>query len=112
MTVRGFDTYDLTGTMIAPPTPATRPAAPVASTQQARPYLQRLAESRLFNASVILGVFASAVYSIGTVLSLFPLGRVTGVQNMGLWFSVIAGGLAAAGVLTAMLATAVMRVRQ
>jgi hypothetical protein len=34
------------------------------------------------------------------------------LQNFGLWLSVIAGGLAAAGVITAMLATAVMRVRQ
>jgi hypothetical protein len=106
MTARAiFDIYDLNSPMVTP-TP------PPASSQRGRPYLQRLAESRLFNASVILGVFASAVYSIGTVLSMFPLGRVLPLQNFGLWLSVIAGGLAAAGVLTAMLATAVMRVRQ
>jgi hypothetical protein len=107
MTARVFDIYDLNSPMVTP----TPPAA-TRTTQQTRPYWQRLAESRLFNASVILGVFASAVYSIGTVLSMFPLGRVLPSQNFGLWVSVIAGGLAAAGVLTAMLATAVMRVRQ
>jgi hypothetical protein len=106
MTARTFDIYDLNSPMVTPYPPAAKAAA------HGRPYLQRLAESRLFNASVILGVFASAVYSIGTVLSMFPLGRVLPLQNFGLWLSVIAGGLAAAGVITAMLATAVMRVRQ
>lgn len=112
MTARAiFDIYDLSSPFITPTAPQAAPTATIAAARQGRPYMQRLADSRLFNGSVILAVFSSAVYSIGTVLDMFPLGRVTGAQNMPLWFGTIAGGLSLAGVITALLAAAVLRVR-
>jgi len=103
---RVFDIYDLSSPFVPP----TAPTA-TATTVQARPYLERLAESTLFNASVILLVFAAFVYSAGTVLALFPLGWVTPSQNFGLWLGVIAGVLAVSGAITGVLAAAVVRVR-
>jgi hypothetical protein len=110
MTARTFDIYDLSSPMVTPYPPQT--AATAASTQPTRPYLQRLAESRLFNASVILLVFAAVLYLVGTMMAGFPLGRVTGVQNMGQWLSTIAVGLLVAGSFTALLVATVKRVMQ
>lgn len=107
MAARVYDIYDLGSPFVAPTAPsATAPAT------TARSYWQRLADSHLFNASVILLVFAATVHSCGTLLALVPLGQVTPSQNFGAWFGVIAGVLAGAGVLTGMLAAAVMRVRR
>ena len=104
MAARTFDIYDLSSQFI----PATAP--PTAA--QRRAFWQELAENRLFNASVILLVFASFVYLVGTMLGGFPFGRVTGTQNLALWLTVITFGLAVAGVITALLVTAVMQVRK
>lgn len=104
MTARVYgNIYDLNSPFVsatAPPTAAQR-----------RAYWQRLAESRLFNASVVLAVFASILYLIATILDWLPVGRVTGTQNMALWLGVIAFGLAAAGAITALLVAGIMRVR-
>lgn len=106
MAARVYDIYDLSSPFVAP----TAPAPAAATTAQARPYMQRLADSLLFNASVVLAVFASVVYLLGTILGAFPLGQVTGAQNMALWLSVIAGALAVAGAMTAVLVVTVVRV--
>lgn len=101
--------YDLNSPFVTPQ--ATTPtAAPQAATaMQMRPYFKRLAESTLFNASVILLVFAAFIYSAGTVLALLPLGWVTPEQDFGLWFGTIAGVLAMSGAITGVLAMAVLR---
>lgn len=101
MTARTYDIYDLSS-------PFVTPAAPAATqTARPRPYMQRLAESWSFNASVILAVFAGVVYAIGVFLEPFPLGQVTPVRNFGLWLGVIAGALAVAGAMTAVLVATV-----
>jgi len=115
MTAKGFDYYDqITAAVHPSPTPtattATATAAPQAATTTAtRPYFKRLAESTLFNASVILLVFAAFICSAGTVLALLPLGWVTPEQDFGLWFGTIAGVLAMSGAITGVLAMAVLR---
>lgn len=108
MAARVYDIYDLQSPFVTPTAPA--PQAAAASMAAARPYTQRLADSLLFNASVVLAVFSSVVYLLGTMLAPFPLGQVTGTQNMAMWLSVIAGGLAVAGAMTAVLVATVMRV--
>lgn len=112
-----FEYFGSTAT-IAPPQPA-RPVQPAPQAQATtatavpvRPYMQRLAESTLFNASVTLLVFAAFVYSAGATLAWFPLGTVTPDQDFGLWFGTIAGVLAASGAITGILAAAVVRVQQ
>lgn len=107
-----FDLYNLDSPFITPTAPTLTAPQATATTAQARPYMQRLAESLLFNASVILLVFSAFVYSAGTVLAFFPLGAVTPSQNFGLWFGTIAGVLAMSGAVTGILAAAVVRVRQ
>lgn len=105
MTARVFDIYDLNSPMVTP----TAPAA-VATQAQKRSLMQRLSDSLLFNASVVLGVFASIVYLLGTILAATPWGQVTGTQNMALWLGVILGALAVAGMMTAVLVATVQRV--
>lgn len=107
MAARVYDIYDLSSPFVTP----TAPAPQTAAAAQTRPYWQRLAESRLFNASVILSVFAGIVYLIGTIADWFPFGRVLPSQNFVLWFGVVAGGLALAVAITAVLTAAVLRVR-
>lgn len=112
MTVRGFDVFDqMVAAAAVPPQPTPTAPQATATTAQARPYMQRLAESTLFNASVMLLVFAAFVYSAGTVLAFFPLGAVTPEQNLGLWFGTIAGVLAMSGAITGILAAVVVKVR-
>ncbi len=115
MATRTLDLYDFSSPFITPTAPANTAAPtapqPTATTAQARPYLDRLAENKLFNASVILLVFSAFVYSAGTVLAFFPLGAVTPAQNFGLWFGTIAGVLAMSGAITGILAMTVVRVR-
>lgn len=105
MAARVYDIYDLNSPFVPP----TAPAA--AATAQARPLMQRAADSLLFNASVVLGVFAAIVCAHGTILAATPLGQVTGAQNLGLWLGVILGALAMAGAMTAVLVATVQRVR-
>ena len=112
MAARVYDIYDLQSPFVTPTAPTlTAPPAP-AATVQGRTYMQRLSDSLLFNASVVLAVFSSVVYLLGTLLAPFPLGQVTGVQNLGLWLGVISGGLAVAGAMTAVLVATVVRVTQ
>ena len=108
MTARVYDIYDLNQPFVTP----TALAAAVVTAQTGRPYAQRLAESRLFNGSVILAVFASALYLLGTFLDWFPIGQVLPFENFGLWFGVVAGGLALAAAMTAVLVATVLRWRQ
>jgi prolipoprotein diacylglyceryltransferase len=111
MTARVYgNIYDLNSPFISATAPATA-AQQAVTAQQRRAFLEQLAENRLFNASVVLAVFAAIVYLIATMLAPSPLGQVTGAQNMPLWLAVIAGGLAVAGAVTAVLVAAVMRVR-
>ena len=112
MTVRGFDVFDqmVAAAVVAGTTPKTATAPAPAATAQGRSLMQRLSNSRLFNASAVLGVFAGFVYSIGTVLAWTPLGQVLPTQNFGLWLGVIAGGLAVAGMMTAVLVATVVKV--
>ncbi len=113
MAARTLDLYDFSSPFITPtaPTPTAAPAA-TATTAQGRTYMQRLSDSLLFNASVILLVFAAFVYSAGITLAWFPLGAVTPEQDFGLWFSTIAGVLAMSGAITGIMAAAVVKVRQ
>lgn len=118
MTARVFDLYDLNAPFVAPTapaatpraqtTPATTATAPTAA--QGRSLMDKLSDSLLFNASVVLGVFAGVTYLLGTFLAPTPLGQVTGVQNMALWLTVILGGLAAAGAMTAVLVATIVKV--
>ncbi len=111
MAARVYDIYDLQSPFIPPTAPTMPPTATAtATTVQGHTYMQRLSDSLLFNASVVLAAFASIVYLLGTMLAPFPLGQVTGAQNLGLWFGVITGGLAVAGAMTAVLAATVVRV--
>ena len=107
MAARVYDIYNLN----APFVPPTAPAA-TATTARGRSLMQRLSESLLFNASVVLGVFAGVVYLLGTFLAPFPLGQVTGEQNLLLWLGAILGALAMAGAMTAVLVATVVRVTQ
>jgi len=110
MAVRGFDVFDqmVAAAVVAGTTPRS-PTAPATAAQR-RPLMQRLADSLLFNASVVLGVFASVVYALGTILAATPWGQVTGAQNMGMWFAIILGALAVAGAMIAVLVATVQRV--
>ena len=72
--------------------------------------MERLSDSLLFNASVVLGVFASIVYLLGTILAPFPVGQVLPSQNLAMWLGVIMAALAVAGVMTAVLVATVQRV--
>jgi hypothetical protein len=105
MAARVYDIYDLNSPMVTPTAPA-----PAAMTAQGRTLMQRLSDSLLFNASVVLGVFASIVYALGTILSATPLGQVTPAQDVFLWGGVILGALAVAGMMTAVLVATVVRV--
>ena len=108
MTARPFDLYDLSSPFVTPyPTQTATTTA-----QQARTFAEKLSTNRLFNASVIQLVFSSILYLIGTALDWLPFARVTGTENMALWLTVIAGGLAAAGAITALLVVTVAMVRQ
>lgn len=114
MTARGFDVFDqmVAAAVVAGTTPrtptATATATAPAATAQGRSLMDRLSDSLLFNASVVLGVFAGIVYALGTILAATPLGQVTGAQNMGLWLGVILGALAVAGAMTAVLVATVV----
>ena len=111
MTTRIYDIYDLNSPFVAPTAPPPAPAVPTVTTQApARTLMQRLSDSLLFNASVVLGVFAGIVYALGTILAATPLGQVTGTQNMVLWLAVILGACAVAGMMTAVLVATVARV--
>lgn len=112
MAARTLDLYDFSSPFITPTAPTPTAPAATATTAQGRTYMQRLAESTLFNASVVLAVFASIVYLLGTILAPFPLGQVTPSVNLGMWFGVITGGLAVAGGMTAVLVATVVRVTQ
>ncbi len=105
MAARVYDIYDLNAPFVTPTAPA-----PAAMTAQGRTLMQRLSDSLLFNASVVLGVFASIVYALGTILSATPLGQVTPAQDVFLWGGVILGALAVAGMMTAVLVATVVRV--
>lgn len=106
MTARTFDIYDLNAPFVAP----TAPAPAATATAPARTLMQRLSDSLLFNASVVLGVFAGIVYALGTILAATPLGQVTPAQDVFLWGGVILGALAVAGMMTAVLVATVVRV--
>ena len=103
MAARVYDLYDLSSPFVAPVAPAA------ATTAQGRTLMQRLADSLLFNASVVLGVFAGIVYLLGTILAPFPVGQVTPAQNLAMWLGVILGALAVAGMMTAVLVATVVR---
>ena len=105
MAARVYDIYDLSSPFVAP----TAPAPVTATTAQGRSLMRRLSDSLLFNASVVLGVFASIVYALGTILSATPLGQVTPAQDVFLWGGVILGALAVAGMMTAVLVATVVR---
>ena len=104
MTTRIYDIYDLSSPFVAPTAPA-----PATTTAQSRALMRRLSDSLLFNASVVLGVFASIVYALGTILAPFPVGQVTPAQDVFLWGGVILGALAVAGMMTAVLVATVVR---
>lgn len=106
MAARVYDIYDLSSPFVAP----TAPAPATATTAQGRSLMRRLSDSLLFNASVVLGVFASIVYALGTILAATPLGQVTPAQDVFLWGGVILGALAVAGMMTAVLVATVVRV--
>lgn len=108
MAARIYDIYDLSSPFVAPTAPAPAPAT--ATTAQGRSLMQRLSDSLLFNASVVLGVFAGIVYALGTILAPFPVGQVTPAQNLAMWLGVIMAALAVAGVMTAVLVATVQRV--
>lgn len=113
MTAQAYDIYNFSAPFVAPTAPSLPPTATAVTataTAQGRSLMQRLSDSLLFNASVVLGVFASVVYLLGTVLAATPLGQVTGVQNMGLWLAVILGALAVAGMMIAVLVATVVKV--
>ena len=110
MTARVFDLYDLNAPFVTPTAPAPTAPAAVAAAAQGRSLMDKLSDSLLFNASVVLGVFAGVVYLLGTFLAPTPWGQVTGTQNMALWLGVILGALAVAGGMTAVLVATVVRV--
>ena len=108
MAARVYDIYDLSSAFVEPTAPTTT-APTTATTAQGRSLMRRLSDSLLFNASVVLGVFASIVYALGTILSATPLGQVTPAQDVFLWGGVILGALAVAGMMTAVLVATVVR---
>lgn len=114
MAVKGFDVFDqmIAAAVVTGTTPRTQtaPQTAPAPTAQGRSLIDKLADSLLFNASVVLGVFAGIVYALGTILWDTPLGRVLPFENFGMWLAVILGALSVAGAMTAVLVATVQRV--
>jgi hypothetical protein len=53
----------------------------------------------LLRLSIWVLLFALSLFLIGQLLAPFPLGQVTGTENMGAWLGVIAAGVVAAALL-------------